>query len=143
MRRSALYQDTVPEIVQSELIRATIEDVFNAMTVARIVDEWGGGPARIQAKVNGKYSLWDGEMHGTIKEIEFPRILVYTMREERWDPSYPDSLVQWTLEEAPRGTILNLHHSGLPARKIREIHNDGWSEYFLGPLKAYLESVRR
>jgi len=129
------------KIIQS--IRAPISEVFHAITVARMVDEWGGGPARIQAKVNGKYSLWDGEMHGTIKEIEFPRKLIHTFRELRWEDNYLDSLVTWQFREISRGTELSLCHTGLPTRKIRESHNEGWGEYYLGPLKAYLEYRHR
>jgi len=138
--RSGLYRtEKVEDIVQTELIRAPIVTVFRAMTDARIIDEWGGGPARVQARVGGKYSLWDGEMNGTIKEIEFPHLLIFTWREEVWDKDISDTLVRWSLEEHERGTRLYVNHSGLPGRRIREIHNDGWGEYFLGPLKAYLE----
>ena len=83
--------------------------------------------------------IWDGEMFGIIKEIEYPRRLVYTLRELSWDSTWYDSLVTWTLKEDHLGTELSLVHTGLPTRKIRETHNDGWGEYFLGPLKAYLE----
>ncbi len=140
--RSTLYArptERIEDIHHSITIRASINQVFDALTISRILDDWGGGPARIQAKCNGRYSLWDGDMHGMIKEIEYPRRLVHTFREERWDESCLDSLVTWTLEETPRGTLLSLHHTGLPTRKIREIHNEGWGEYFLGPLKVHLE----
>ena len=142
MSRSTLYArspEKIADISHELTIRAPISAVFDALTVARIIDDWGGGPARVQAKTNGRYSLWDGEMHGTIKEIEYPRRLVHTFREESWGESYLDSLVSWTLEETERGTLLSLRHSGLPTRKIREIHNEGWGEYFLGPLKVHLE----
>lgn len=129
----------IPDIVITENVRSQIAEVFRAMTTARIVDDWGGGPARIQARINGKYSLWDGDMHGIIKEIEFPRRLIYTLREGSWDESCFDSLVSWELSESPYGTRLHLQHSGLPTRKIREFHNEGWGDYYLGPLKAYLE----
>ncbi len=136
---STLKYTQTEDIMISQHVRCPIGDVFRAMTVARIVDEWGGGPSRVQAKTNGKFSLWDGEMFGVIKEIEFPRRLVYTLRELSWDPAWHDSLVTWTLREDQLGTELTLHHAGLPSRRIREIHRDGWGDYFLGPMKAFLE----
>ncbi len=129
----------IEDILIVESIRSSLVDVFRAMTVSKVIDDWGGGPARVQPRVNGKYSLWDGEMSGLIKEIDFPHRLSYTLREASWDSSQLDSLVAWELEEGPRGTRLTLRHSGLPTRRIREIHNEGWGEYYLGPLKAYLE----
>lgn len=140
MSRTVLApNERIQDIEQEITIRASLVQVFEALTTGRIIDEWGGGPARVQAKTNGKISLWDGQMHGSIKEIEYPTRLVHTFREEIWDPSYMDSLVVWTLTEAARGTLIRLVHSGLPTRKIREQHNDGWGEYFLGPMKVYLE----
>ena len=135
----SLKSAVIEDIKRVQHIRAPIAEVFRSITVSRIVDDWGGGPSRIQAKVNGKYSLWVGEMFGIIKEIEYPRRLVYTLRELSWDSIWYDSLVTWTLKEDHLGTELSLVHTGLPTRKIRETHNDGWGEYFLGPLKAYLE----
>ena len=137
--KSEIITGGIKDILQIEHIRAPIAEVFEAMTVSRIIDEWGGGPARVQARVNGRYSLWDGEMYGTIREIVYPVRIVYTLREESWDEGQLDSLVTWELKESDRGTEISLRHTGLPSRKIREIHNDGWGEYFLGPLKAYLE----
>src|SRR5512145_1937169 len=101
----------VEDIFQAEVIRAPVVEVFRAMTVARIIDEWGGGPAKVQARVNGRYSLWDGEMVGIIKEYEFPRVLGYTLRELSWDSTCPDSYVRWSLKELDRGTCLELRHS--------------------------------
>jgi uncharacterized protein YndB with AHSA1/START domain len=137
-----LKKDKIEDISQKELIRSPIQTVFQAMTTARLIDEWGGGPARVQARVNGRYSLWDGDMWGIIKEIEFPRRIVFTWREASWDASLPDSTVTWSLKETERGTELHLVHTNLPSRKIRESHNDGWGEYFVGPLKAWLEKAR-
>lgn len=136
-------EETLADIEQTELIRATIVEVFRALTESRIIDEWGGGPARVQAKPNGKYSLWDGEMYGVVREVEYPVRLVYTLREEHWDDTVFDSLVTWNLREVDRGTLLSLRHSGLPNRKTRDIHDEGWSEYFFGPLKAYLEQRKK
>ncbi len=136
-------REMVEDIVQVEVIRAPRKEVFKALTDSRIIDEWGGGPARIQLKPNGRYSLWDGEMYGIVREVEFPGRFVHTLREADWDSSCLDSLVTWTLKENPRGTELTLRHSGLPSRKVHDIHTDGWGDYFLGPLKAYFHRNKR
>jgi uncharacterized protein YndB with AHSA1/START domain len=143
MRTHLISRDILEDIVQTEVIRASRKEVFRALTDSRIIDEWGGGPARVQAKPNGRYSLWDGEMFGIVREAEFPTKFVHTLREASWVDGILDSLVTWTLKDHPRGTELTLRHSGLPDRKTRDIHEDGWGEYFLGPLKAYLERNKR
>lgn len=133
----------ITDIEETEYIKAPIREVFRALTDTRVIDEWGGGPSRVQARINGRYSLWDGEMYGTIREIVPSRRLVYTLREEHWDSTMLDSLVTWILMETDRGVELSLRHTGLPTKKIRDIHEDGWGDYFIGPLKAYLENRHR
>lgn len=130
----------VSEIYHELTFHASLVEVFEALTDASQIDEWGGGPARVQAKTNGRYSLWDGEMHGIVKEIEYPTRLVHSLRESNWAPDILDSIVTWEIEETSRGTLLKLTHTGLPNRKICEVHNEGWGEYFLGPLKVYLDN---
>ncbi len=133
-----------PESIRYSLtIKAPCERVFAALTKSQIIDEWGAGPARVQAHRHGIYSLWDGEMFGNIYEIEPFSHLMHTLRERRWPPQYQDSLVVWQLQECERGTLLEMKHSDLPDHRIREIHKDGWGEYFLGPLKAWLEKEQR
>ncbi len=143
MHGSTIAREVVEDIIHKEVIRAGIREVFRALVDGRIVDEWGGGPARIQPRPGGRYSLWDGEMSGVVREVETPFRLVYTLRESSWEDNCLDSLVTWTLREVARGTEITLRHTGLPSRKIRDIHFEGWGDYFLGPIKAYLERMQR
>ena len=134
----------IREIYHELSFKASLAEVFEALTNASQIDEWGGGPARVQARTNGRYSLWDGEMYGIIKEIEYPTRLVHSLRESNWSSECLDSIVTWELEETERGgTLLKLTHTGLPNRKICEVHNEGWGEYFLGPLKVYLDNNKK
>ncbi|MBX7057957.1 MAG: SRPBCC domain-containing protein [Leptospirales bacterium] len=131
--------ERLKDIEHEVTIRSTLPRVFDALTSSRVIDEWGGGPARVQARLNGRISLWDGEICGVIKEIEYPTRLVHTLREISWDENWLDSLVHWRLDETERGVRVRLLHTGLPNRRLREIHFEGWCEYFLGPMKSYLE----
>ena len=131
--------DEIKDIEHVITVRASIVDAFEALTVPAIMDEWGGGPARVQARPNGRYSLWDGDVVGTVKEVEYPRLIVHSFREISWDDAYLDSIVTWSLEETERGTRITLQHTGLPTRRLREIHDEMWAESFLGPLKVHLE----
>jgi len=135
-----LRSESVPDLQFSEVIRAPSIEVFRAITTARIIDEWGGGPARFQAKSGGKWSLWDGIMFGSVKEVHSPSKIVFTLREIHWHEREPDSLVMMALADIDRGTRIDLRHSNLPSRKIRQAHEDGWGDVYLGPIKAYLEA---
>lgn len=135
-----LKNESLPEIHYSELIRAPRTEVFKAMTTARTMDDWGGGPARFQPRPGGKWSLWDGIMHGVVKEIRPSERIVFTLREIHWHERELDSLVTIELSDSERGTRVELKHSNLPSRKVRQHHEEGWGDVYLGPMKAFLES---
>ena len=113
--------------------------VFAALTNGNIIDEWGGGPARVQPKVHGEISFWDAEMYGCIRELEPPNLLVHTLRHAQWEKRGADSLVRWKLVKISKGTLLQMQHIDLPNRKARDNQNELWASCFLGPLKAYLQ----
>ena len=113
--------------------------VFRALTDSNEINKWGGGPSRVQARVHGDYSLWDGDIYGSIREINEPSCLIHTFREKTWESSYIESIVTWHIDTVDKATILSLEHRDIPTRKLRETFAEGWNEYFLGPLKAYLE----
>ena len=127
------------EIYHEVTIRNDREHVFEALTKSSIVDEWGGGPSSIQAKIYGDISFWDGDIYGTICEYEKPNRLTYSIRNTYWEGKSQDTLVEWRLEENPKGTLLTLRNMSLPTRKILESQEEFWRSSFLGPLKAYLE----
>lgn len=128
---------------ESEFIRAPITSIFRAITSATLLDEWGAGPARFQAKPGGRYFFWDGEMEGMIVEIMPPVRVVFTLREREWKPDWRDSIVAINLTDEREGTRLTLQHSGFPDRRILDRHREGWCEYYIGPLKAFCEERYR
>jgi uncharacterized protein YndB with AHSA1/START domain len=130
-------------IEESEFIRAPVSRVFGAITTAGLLDEWGAGPARFQARAGGRYFFWDGEMEGMVVDIQPPHRLVITLREREWKNDWRDSLVMFTLTEERGGTRLILRHSGFSDRRAFERHREGWAEYYLGPLKAFCEERYR
>jgi len=127
-------------ILESEWIHAPIEWVFKGITHSEWIDEWGGGPSKFFAKAGGKYFLWDGEIHGSVIEIKKPNKVIFTLREKNWNESWKDSVVIIELLEERNGTRFILKHSNFPDKKIQKKHQEGWGEYYIGPLKAYLEN---
>lgn len=127
-------------IEENEWIHAPIDWVFEAITNSEWINEWGGGPAKFQPKKGGKYFLWDGEISGTIIEIIKPNKISFTLREKNWSNHWKDSFVLITLAEEKSGTRMILKHSQFPEKKIKIKHEEGWAEYYIGPLKAYVEN---
>ena len=131
---------TDDSIIHKITLLATPEIVFSALTKTEIIDEWGGGPSRVEAKKNGCYSLWDGDVQGVIREINSPYHLLHTFRFSNWLDNWHESLVTWKISGNLHSSSLILRNSCLPNIKIRETINAHWIESFLGPLKAYLDN---
>ena len=115
-------------------IEAPLEAVFAALTEEERIAIWSGSPTKMELHENGQFALWDGGIHGIIREITNNRI-VQQWKEKKWS-NY--SIVQFELKENGGLTILNLTHENIPDQSFASIR-DGWDQYYLGPLKEFCE----
>lgn len=123
-------------IVQDYHINASIEKVWQALTNAKEIEEWGAGPAEMDENMSTKFSLWGGDIHGTNIEVEKFKKLVQEWYFEDW---HEPSIVTFKLTKQKEFTKLELLHENVPDEEYEDI-DEGWKEYYLGPLKKYLES---
>lgn len=63
---------------------------------------------------------------GTYGEIDRPRRLVFTWSSP--DTRSRDTIVTVTFEPSPTGTVVEIHHTGLPDEQARGGHYAGWSD---------------
>jgi uncharacterized protein YndB with AHSA1/START domain len=116
-------------------IRATLEEVFNAITNPLTIELWSGYPAVLEPIPGKRFSMFDGDINGTILTVEPPSMIV-----QQWDfGDQPDpSLVRIRLFEDGSSTRIELEHNNVPDEAFDNMET-GWKEYFLGALKSYLE----
>jgi activator of HSP90 ATPase len=84
-----------------------------------------------------KFSLWGGEIYGKNKEVVRNKKLV----QEWWDNASKwekPSLATFELHDEKDGVRLELVHENVPDENAKDI-DEGWKDYYLGPLKNYLE----
>jgi len=122
-------------IVQEYSISAPIEKVWEALVNAREINGWGGGPAKMDDKEGTKFSLWGGDIYGTNIEVEVFKKLVQEWYGGKWEEP---SIVTFKLQKKGDSTELELVQENVPDEEYEDIDN-GWKEYYLGPLKEYLE----
>lgn len=123
------------DIAKTYLIAAPPAKVWRALVDPAVIEAWGGGPAVMSAEAGSAFSLWGGDIHGTVTVVEPGRRLV----EEWFGGDWPaPSSVTFTLSEDPCGTHVTLEQSGVPDDEAADI-DAGWDDYYLGPLKALLE----
>ena len=126
-------------IKQTYFIKSVLSKVWAALVDPKQIDEWGGGPAKMDDKVNTKFSLWGGSIWGTNTNIELQKKLVQDWYSDsnnrKWESP---SIVTFELKEEKDGVNLTLLHENIPDADAKDIE-EGWKSYYLGPLKDYLE----
>jgi uncharacterized protein YndB with AHSA1/START domain len=125
------------DIHKTYVIDAPVEAVWAALTDPAVIERWGGGPVVMAPKSGSAFSFWDSDIHGTVLEVDPPRSMLQEWYGGDWlEPSY----ARFALHPDPSGgTRLELDHTGVPDDEADDF-DDGWDEYYLGPLKELLES---
>jgi uncharacterized protein YndB with AHSA1/START domain len=125
-------------IKQTYHINAPIEKVWEALINPEHINGWGGGPAKMTNKKGEKFSLWGGQIHGTNTDVVAPNTLVQQWYGGKWLQA---STATFSLEEEKNGTKVTLLHTDVPDEEAEDIES-GWKEYYLGPLKKYVEKKK-
>lgn len=123
-------------IKQTYLINASRDKVWQALVDPKIIDGWGGGPAKMSEGVGFKFSLWGGDIHGKNIKVLKEKQLVQEWISGDWEQP---SKVTFNLSEESNKTKIELIHEGIPDDSAKDI-KDGWIKYYLGPLKELLEN---
>jgi activator of HSP90 ATPase len=124
------------DITKSYLIEAPLDEVWQALVDPEVIETWSGSAAQMNAAPGSAFSLWEGDIFGTVVSAEPPTNLV-----EEWyggDWAKP-SIAAFSLTAERGGTRLTLTHSGVPEDEVADF-DAGWDDYYLGPLKELLES---
>mgnify|MGYP001608439210 CR=1 FL=1 len=127
----------VMKVISKEYhIWAPLESVWDALTNPKTIEKWGAGKAKMSDKNGDKFSLWDGEIHGTNLEVDTQKKLV-----QEWfssdDPNQATK-VTFTLTHGDGCTTLYLKHEGVSSKNYDSI-DKGWDLYYLGEIKKLLD----
>jgi len=125
------------QIKKSYLIDAPIQNVWHALTAPEAIEAWGAGPVDMEAQRGHRFSMWGGDIYGTVVDVEPPHRLVEEWFGGPWDVP---SMAVFTLAEEGGGTRLDLEHDGVPDDEAEEF-SAGWDEYYLGAMKRLLEGA--
>lgn len=122
-------------IKQTYRINAPVEKVWQALTDPKIIDKWGGGPAKMSDKVGFEFSLWGGDIHGKNTEVNANKKLVQEWFGGKWDKP---SIATFSLSSNKDQTKIELTQIDVPDGEFSDIEQ-GWKDYYLGSLKDLLE----
>lgn len=122
-------------IRQTNHINAPVEKVWQALVDPKEIDHWGAGPAVMDESIGTEFSLWGGDVHGKNIEVEKNKKLVQEWYGGNWDEP---SIATFSLSEKEGLTTLDFVQTNVPDAEFESI-DQGWKDYYLDPLKAYLE----
>ena len=133
----------------SVIIRAPIEDVWDALTTPELIKRWFFGvDTETDWQVGGPLvhrGEWQGKPYedkGTILRFEPPTLLVHS----HWSPAsgVPDrpehyQEVSWSLTDRDGATTLTVAETNLPSQEAKAISEESWKAV-LDNLKDLLET---
>lgn len=124
------------QLKETFVIHAPVAKVWQALTDTGVMDHWNTGPAEMDLRVGGQFSLYDGDVHGTNTELVPNQLL----RQEWYGGSHPDRKYDVTFTLVPDGedsTTVTVTHNA--SEDDIESMRKTWQEYYFGPMKQLLE----
>lgn len=95
-----------------------------------------GSPAKIDGRVNGEFTAWDGYIWGRFLELEENKRIVQAWRTGEFPEDAKDSRVEVLLEETNGKTKVTLIHTDIPAGQA-ESYKTGWEDFYFKPMREY------
>ncbi len=110
--------------------------VWQVLVKPELIEQWGGGPVIMDDHEGTEFSLWGGSVHGVNTHV----VPMETLEQDWYsgDGWHQASKVRFTLEAEGDNTVLELYHRDIPDKDVDDI-DDGWHEYYLGPLQKLAE----
>jgi uncharacterized protein YndB with AHSA1/START domain len=120
----------------SAVIPATPPQVYAAWLSSSGHAAMTGAGAAVDGTVGGDFEAWDGYITGSTLELDPGRRIVQSWRTSEFPADAADSTIEVTLEPAGAGTLVTIHHSGVP-RDQCSYEEGGWQENYFDPMAEY------
>lgn len=98
-----------------------------------------GAKATGTAKVNSKFTAWDGYIWGKNVKLVKDKQIVQAWRTSEFADSDPDSTLTITLTKTKTGTKLTLKHTGTPTPQEAS-YRSGWQDHYFDPMQEYFSN---
>lgn len=118
------------------VIPATPAEIYKAWLSTKGHTAMTGSAAKVDGKIGGKFTAWDGYIFGSTLALEPDQRIAQAWRTSEFPDEAPDSLVEITLKETKSGTKITLTHSQIPAGQ-EDSYRQGWEDFYFKPMKEY------
>lgn len=127
---------SVKTITQKVTVPAPPAKVYEAFVNARVHAAFTGAAATGAARVGGRFTAWDGYIHGVHRELVKGKKVVQDWATTEWTEGAPPSRVEFTFKAVKGGTAVRMVHSHVPAEQAGA-YRQGWIDFYWAPLQAY------
>ena len=122
----------------SEILPAKPAEIYEAWLSSEGHTAMTGSPAKVDGKVGGGLSVWDGYIFGKTLELTSDQRIVQTWRTSEFPDDAPDSYLEVLLEEVAEGTKITLIHNNMPEAQA-DSYRRGWGDFYFKPMKEYFK----
>jgi activator of HSP90 ATPase len=120
----------------SIILPASAEKLYSAWLTSEGHALMTGSPARVDGRIGGEFSAWDGYIFGRTLELQPPRRILQAWRTTEFPDHAPDSRLEILLKPAEGGTRLTLIHTEIPEGQ-QESYRQGWQDFYFTPMRIY------
>ena len=124
-------------IKQSVIFKASPKAVYAVIMDAKKHSAFSGSKVKMDAKVNGKFTAYDGYIEGKNLELIPGKKIVQAWRASDWEEGYY-SIVEFTFTAVKNGTKMIFIHKGVPDDQYESI-KQGWTDFYWVPMKEMIE----
>lgn len=128
-------------IKQSVILPCSPKEAYESWMDSEKHGEMIQGNAKIEAKVGGTFSIWDGSITGKTLELDpknFRIVQSWRYDYEDWPKDHFSKItIKFTSYKSGLCKIL-FSHNGIPEMYAEEI-TQGWEEYYWKPMKDYFQ----
>ena len=127
------------KLKMSATIPARPEEIYESWLDSQKHSDMTGSEAKVNPKINGKFTAWDGYIEGRTIELEAGRRIVQKWRTTDFPDDSPDSTVEIVLEKVEKGTKIVLIHTEIPTGQ-KDGYKQGWKDFYFDPMRDYFGS---
>ena len=123
----------------SDIIPATASQIYEAWLSSDGHTAMTGSTAKVDGKIGGKFSAWDGYITGTTLDLTPNQRIVQAWRTSEFPEEALDSHLEVLLEEVDGGTKVTFTHSDMPTGQS-DSYRQGWEDFYFKPMKIHLKT---
>ncbi|KAI1295685.1 Activator of 90 kDa heat shock protein ATPase -like protein 1 [Halotydeus destructor] len=109
------------------------EEIYRTFTTLELVSAFTRGPAVVEAKASGKFSMFDGNVTGTFVSLKQDEEIKQKWRFRSWPDGYYSD-VTISFEDKEDHTNVVISQKGIPENDFERTEN-GWKQFYFHSIK--------